>query len=79
MRAFQSSVDLPASATAAGKEPQHFLRLFAGDMIVHNGGVTSKFEARKKKRSGDDPNPGVSLYQVRAAVSIVLRCAKAVS
>ena len=46
-----------------GKEPLHFLRCFAGRMVVHSGGRASGFRNRKDVDSYDVD--GVSLFHVR--------------
>jgi len=46
-----------------GKEPNHFLRLFKGKMVIHSGGVASGF---KNKNEKDTSAPSeVALYHVR--------------
>jgi hypothetical protein len=52
-----------------GKEPTHFNELFAGKMIIHQGGFQSKFEIQKLKRAGTygvdtEVRPGFCLYQI---------------
>lgn len=45
------------------KEPEHFLRIFKGKMIVHEGGAASGFKNINAKDSYD--TDGTSLFQVR--------------
>jgi len=46
-----------------GKEPSHFLSMFKGRMIVHQGGVASGFKNRDDKDTFD--TDGISLFHVR--------------
>ena len=56
---------------AQGKEPDHFLRLFRGRMIVRTGGVASGF---KNANDGDTRDvDGVSLYHVRGTSDLDTR------
>ena len=45
-----------------GKEPDEFLALFRGRMVVHQGGVASGFKNKNDSDSFD--TDGVSLFQV---------------
>jgi len=46
-----------------GKEPNHFLRLFKGKMVIHSGGAASGFKNINDKDSYD--TDGISLFHVR--------------
>jgi len=46
-----------------GKEPNHFLRLFKGRMVIHSGGAASGFKNINDKDSYD--TDGISLFHVR--------------
>lgn len=46
-----------------GKEPKHFLSLFQGKMIVHEGGVASGFKNQKAVDTFD--TDGISLFHVK--------------
>jgi hypothetical protein len=54
-----------------GKEPNHFLTLFKGRMIVHEGGVASGFKNRKDKDSFD--SDGVSLFHIKGTSALNTR------
>jgi hypothetical protein len=63
-----------------GKEPEHFLRMFKGRMIIHEGGAASGFKNVNAKDSYD--TDGTRLFQVRGtngfntrAVQVKERCA----
>lgn len=56
---------------AQGKEPNHFLTLFKGNMVVHSGGRASGFKNRDDADSYDVD--GVSLYHVRGTNSVNTR------
>jgi villin 1/advillin len=53
------------------KEPDHFLALFKGKMIVHAGGIASGFKNVNDKDSYD--TDGVSLYHIRGTNEINTR------
>jgi villin 1/advillin len=67
--------DLNGEATQVrvvqGKEPNHFLALFKGKMVVHSGGKASGFKNRKDADSYD--TDGVSLFHVRGTNAINTR------
>lgn len=46
-----------------GKEPNHFLRLFKGKMVVHSGGVASGFKNKSEKDTSTQSEVG--LYHIR--------------
>jgi hypothetical protein len=46
-----------------GKEPKHFLSLFQGKMIVHEGGVASGFKNQKAVDTFD--TDGISLFHIK--------------
>jgi hypothetical protein len=48
-----------------GHEPNHFLQLFKGKMIVHRGGFASAFKNRKDKDQSSVNEQGVALYHIR--------------
>jgi len=53
------------------KEPQHFLALFKGKMVVHEGGVASGF---KNVNEGDSfDNDGISLFHVKGRSDVDTR------
>lgn len=54
-----------------GKEPNHFLTLFQGRMIVHEGGVASGFKNRDDVNSMD--TDGISLFHVRGTTELNTR------
>ncbi len=45
-----------------GKEPNHFLRLFKGKMVIHTGGVASGFKNKKEAATGPSD---IALYHIR--------------
>lgn len=53
------------------KEPNHFLSLFKGRMIVHQGGMESGFKNRK--RAGSVSASGTSLYHVKGTNAVNTR------
>ena len=53
------------------KEPDHFLQLFKGKMIVHEGGCASGFKNLNDKDVYD--NDGISLFHVRGTNSLNTR------
>jgi len=48
-----------------GKEPNHFVRLFNGKMVIHSGGKASGFANRSEGDSYD--TDGISLFHVRGS------------
>eukprot|EP00164_Ancoracysta_twista_P003232 GFYU01004318.1.p1 GENE.GFYU01004318.1~~GFYU01004318.1.p1 ORF type:complete len:812 (-),score=336.28 GFYU01004318.1:98-2533(-) len=54
-----------------GKEPQHFLTLFKGNMVVHSGGCASGFANLKDSDTYD--TDGVSLFHVRGVNAVSTR------
>jgi advillin len=54
-----------------GKEPNHFLTLFKGRMIVHQGGVASGFKNKKDKDSFD--TDGISLFHIKGTTPLNTR------
>jgi hypothetical protein len=57
-----------------GKEPNHFLALFKGKMVVHNGGVDSGFKNVKDKASHDANSN--TLYHVRGTSALNTRASE---
>lgn len=59
--------DLPGTSSQVrvtqNKEPDHFLKLFKGKMVIHEGGVDSGFKNRQPTDS--KPEPKTRLYHVR--------------
>jgi len=53
------------------KEPNHFLQLFKGKMIVHEGGKASGFKNRNDKDSYD--TDGVSLFHIKGTTELNTR------
>jgi advillin len=53
------------------KEPNHFLTLFKGKMVVHNGGKASGFKNRADVDSYD--TDGVSLYHIKGTTELNTR------
>jgi len=53
------------------KEPQHFLALFKGKMVVHEGGVASGFKNKNDTDSFD--TDGISLFHVKGRSEIDTR------
>jgi len=54
-----------------GKEPNHFLCLFKGKMIVHSGGIASAFKNRNDQDSYD--TDGVALYHIKGTSELNTR------
>jgi villin 1/advillin len=54
------------------KEPQHFLALFKGKMVVHEGGVASGFNNSKDNKDTFDTD-GISLFHVKGRTPIDTR------
>lgn len=57
-----------------GKEPPHFLSMFKGRMIIHEGGVASGFKNVKDSDSFD--TDGISLFHVRGNSPLNTRAAQ---
>lgn len=53
------------------KEPQHFLALFKGKMVVHEGGVASGFQNKNDTDSFD--TDGISLFHIKGKTAIDTR------
>ena len=53
------------------KEPDQFLLIFKGKMVVHSGGIPSGFKNRKDKDSRDTDSP--RLFHVRGTDDINCR------
>lgn len=54
-----------------GQEPNHFLALFKGKMVVHEGGIASAFKNKDDKDSYD--TDGISLFHVRGTTALNTR------
>jgi len=54
-----------------GKEPNHFLCLFKGRMVVHAGGIASAFKNRNEGDSYD--TDGVALYHIKGTSALNTR------
>ena len=53
------------------KEPDHFLLIFKGKMVVHSGGVASGFRNREDEEEGSESD--TRLFQVRGTTEVNCR------
>jgi len=52
-----------------GREPNHFLTLFKGKMVIHNGGYASAFKNKKESDTSVDAN-ATRLYHIKGTTAL---------